>query len=240
MPSRLPVTITPSVTFALPTLLPTPTLPSPATPSPIPLPPLTGGEVFLTDAFDRLAGWEFAPKGIGDLSIVQGRLSIAVRVTGRVLVALNSSEPPNDFFAEVTARPELCQPRDEFGLVFRAAGFGENYRFTINCEGEARLVRLSPGSESALVPFTQTYASLPGVGEDNRLGVLAQGDSFLLMLNGEPVFSARDPTYRSGRIGLVVHSREGLQTTVTFEDLVVRSLPVTPAPSASTSPTREP
>ena len=234
------MTLTAPVAFAMPTLLPTPSLPSPATPSPIPLPPLTAGDIILSDGFDDLLAWEFAPKGIGDLSIVQGRLSIAVRVTGRVLVALNSAEPPSDFFAEVTARPELCQPQDEYGLVFRAGGYGEHYRFTLNCDGESRLVRLSSGSESALVPFEETYAILPGVGQDNRLAVLAQEDSFLLVLNGEPVFTVRDPTHRSGRIGLVVHSRTGLQTTVTFEDLVVRSLPMTPAPSAAPSATREP
>jgi hypothetical protein len=174
------------------------------------------------------------------LSVIRGRLSLAVRITGGVLVALNAAEPPADFYAEVVARPELCQPEDEYGLVFRASGYGEHYRFTLNCLGEARLTRLHSGTQGALIPFQPSYSVLPGVGQENRLGVLAQQDTFLLVLNGEAVFSARDPSFPSGQIGLVVSARKGPQTTVTFDDLVVRSVPPAPTLSAVASATPQP
>jgi muconolactone delta-isomerase len=50
----------------------------------------------------------------------------------------------------------------------------------------------------------------------------------LTVLNDEAVFSARDPTFHAGQIGLVVSARKGPQTTVTFDDLIVRSLPRPP------------
>jgi len=214
----------PTPTVAFPTLVPTAT-PTPrptATPTPDILAGL--GEVLLLDEFDQPSGWTLSERPVGGASYVQGRLSLAVHEPRAFYMALSPLPPEANIYLEVKARAEVCGLDDEYGLVFRVTPAGEHYRFTLNCNGEIRVSRITGADEIPLLPRERTFAAIPGPLVENRLGVLAEGTSFRFFLNGIEVFAREDPTYPQGSVGLMVRSKSDGLITASFDDFLVRAL----------------
>ncbi len=222
--------ITPSPTIAFPTLIPTATI-TPE-PSPTPTPDIIAGlaGLLLEDKFDQDRGWESPEVDFGGSGIVDGRFSLAVRQPGKFITAIEPDLLAGDFLFEVSVRAEVCTGDDEYGILFRVNQDLEHYRFTLTCDGEARVSRTFGGSEAALIPKTQTHAVFNGLLVENRLGVLAVGEDLRFFINGIEVFDARDSTSSVGKFGFIVRSRRGGQTTATFDDLDVFALLSTPTP----------
>jgi hypothetical protein len=237
-PSPRPPTITP--TFSFPTLLPTHTF----TPEPIATATrdlLIGlGDIIYTDNFHSNQGWELGQTEVGGASIVEERLSLAVRRPGSFFFLQSPVSDLSDFFLEVSVRPELCSENDEFGVMYRVNQLVEHYRFTLTCDGAARVSRVLEGGEVALVPRTETYAVLPGMMVENRIAVSVLDDSFQFYINDEEVFSTRDRILTEGGIALFVRSRRSGQTTVSYDDFILYEMLVSPTPDASVSPTSSP
>lgn len=229
-PSPAPPSITPSPTITFPTLIPTATI-TPE-PSPTPTPDIIAGlaGLLLQDKFDRDRGWDSPKVDYGGSGIVDGRFSLAVRQPSTYLTAIEPSLLADDFLFEVSVRSELCTLDDEYGVLFRVNPDSEHYRFTLTCDGEARVSRTFGGSEAALVPKTRTNAVFDGLLVENRLGVLAVGEDLRFFINGIEVFSIRDTTSSVGKLGFIVRSRRGGQTTASFDDLDVYALLSTPTP----------
>jgi hypothetical protein len=233
-PTASPHPPTNTPTFVFPTMVPsathTPEQNPTATPS-----PLNGlGDVLYLDDFGLNSGWQVGASEVGGASLIDGRLSLAIRQPNAFLFVRSPAPSVTDFFLEVSLRSELCTDGDEFGVVFRLNNAAEHYRFGLTCDGNARVSRVLAEGEAALVPLTQTYALVPGLMIDNRIGMWASGNTFRFFINESEVFSARDSALRSGDIGLYVRSRRGGQTSVSFDSLIVRVLLPTPTPGAST------
>ncbi len=229
-PSPVPPSITPSPTISFPTLIPTATI-TPE-PSPTPTPDIIAGlaGLLLQDKFDQDRGWESPQVDYGGSGIVDGRFSLAVRQPSIFLIAIEPSLLVGDFLFEVSVRSDLCTLDDEYGILFRINPDSEHYRFTLTCDGEARVSRTFGGSEAALIPKTRTNAVFDGLLVENRLGVLAVGEDLRFFINGIEVFSVRDTTSSVGKLGFIVRSRRGGQTTASFDDLAVYALLSTPTP----------
>jgi hypothetical protein len=195
-------------------------------------------EVLYSDSFGIQRDWRIPSTAVGGVGWIDGRLSISVR-RPNTTYAITRDEPiVNDFFMEAKARAELCSQDDEYGILFRADSEGGFYRFTLTCDGEARVTRTFNGTEAVLIPKTLTNTVIPGLLVDNRLGVLAEQEVLRFFINGEEVFSLRDRTSYAGRIGMVVRSRQGGQTTASFDELIVRALVPTATPTVSPTPAR--
>jgi hypothetical protein len=229
-PSPVPPSITPSPTISFPTLIPTATI-TPE-PSPTPTPDIIAGlaGLLLQDKFDQDRGWESPQVDYGGSGIVDGRFSLAVRQPSTFLIAIEPNLLVGDFLFEVSVRSDLCTLDDEYGILFRVNPDSEHYRFTLTCDGEARVSRTFGGSEAALIPKTRTNAVFDGLLVENRLGVLAVGEDLRFFINGIEVFSVRDTTSSVGKLGFIVRSRRGGQTTASFDDLAVYALLSTPTP----------
>lgn len=228
-PSATP---SPSATFAFPTAPPTPT----GTPTPpgTPTPDLLAlaGPVHYEDDFSLDQGWPLGEDAVGAASLVSGRLAIAVRVPGALRLVPAPAAPLADFLMEVNVRPEICQGEDEFGLVFRLNDFAEHYRLGITCDGEVRLRRATQTGLRALAPFAPHPAVRPGALAENRLTILARGPDLQVFLNGVAALQVRDPALAAGRFGLYVRTARSDLVTITFDDLMIRSL----APAATPTP----
>lgn len=229
-PSPPPPSLTPSPTIAFPTLIPTPTI----TPEPIPTatPDLISGfgELMLLDTFQEDSGWVSPDVDFGGTGIIDERFSLAVRQPSSFLTATYPDLIADNFYYEVKTRAEVCSLDDEYGILFRINPDMEHYRFTLTCDGDARVSRNFGGGEAALVPKTKTNAVLPGLLVENKLGVLVVDDYFTFFINGIEVFSVRDTTAQAGKVGLVVRSRQGGQTTAIFDDVTVYGINPTPEP----------
>jgi hypothetical protein len=235
-PSPTPIPLTSTPTFDYPTAIPTSTF-TPQ-PSPTPTPDLLSGlgKLIYSDYFNIDRGWEFGQSDIGGSSLINGRLSIALHQPNSFYYVRSPAPDISNFFLEVILRSEICTDNDELGVMFRLNTFGEHYRFSLTCDGGARVSRVIMDGETGLVPITQTYAVLPGMLVDNRLGVWAVGDTFRFFINGLEVFSTRDGALMSGGFGLFVRSRRDGQTTASFDELIIRGLLPTPTPTETPTP----
>jgi len=232
-PTTTPILLesTPTPTFIFPTMALTATLtPEPGSTA---TPDLQSGlgAVLYQDDFDRDLGWELNQSDFGGSCLVNGRLSLAVRQPNTFYFLRSPAPAMSDFFLKVSVRSELCSDSDEFGVMYRVNTLNEHYRFALTCDGAARVSRVLEGGENALVPITQTYAIFPGILVDNHISVWASGNIFRFYINDMEVFSVRDSALQTGGLALFVRSRRGGQTTVSFDNLTLHSLLLTPTPT---------
>ncbi|HEY45347.1 MAG TPA: hypothetical protein G4O14_01035 [Anaerolineae bacterium] len=232
-PTSTPTLALPTATptFIIPTLVPTATFTPEPESSPTP-DLLTGlGDLIFEDSFDSNLGWDVGQTEIGGASLVEERLSLAVRRSNSFYFIQSPAPTITDFFLEVTVRSEVCSDGDEFGVMFRYRAMGEHYRFALTCDERARVSRVLEEGEIVLVPLTQTYAVFPGLLVDNRIAIWASGNQFRFFINHLEVFSASDRVLPSGKLTFFVRSRGSSQTTVSFDDFTVYALLLTPTPT---------
>jgi hypothetical protein len=226
----------PTPTFFFPTLIPTATL-TPF-PSPTATPDIIAGlgQVVFQDRFSTRQEWETLETQVGGASILDGRLNLAVNQPFTFYSAISPAPVFRDAYLEVQARAILCTEGDTYGLMFRHSPEGDHYRYTLSCSGQVRVSKIINGEELVLIPDTSTNSALSGILVDNRMSVLLTGDSFRFFLNGVEVFSDEDDTLLAGGAGLIVRARTGGQTTVSFDNFIVRALKPTPtvSPTGST------
>lgn len=236
-PPPSPTVSTPTPTIVIPTLRPTET--ATPEPSPTPTPDIFPGlgPVLYYDRFDRMQEWDIPETNIGGAGVMDGRFSVSVRRPNARYIILKPEPLVSDFYMEALVRAEVCSEDDEFGLVYRANEEGGYYRFTLACSGEARVSRTFNGTEVALMPKTTTHALIPGLLVDNRIAVLAQAEDFRFFINDTEVFSLVDRTASEGMFGFFVRSRKDGQTTVSFDNLLVRDARPELMPTPSPTPT---
>ena len=126
-----------------------------------------------------------------------------------VTIALLSAQEPTQSYA---------------GVSFRAKSDKDNYRVFIDGEGYYRLTRRVDNRSTALVDWTRNDALKAGVGEENRLRVVAAGGEITLYANDVKLTSVQDETFEAGHLALQAQggSAESESATVfAFRDLVI-------------------
>lgn len=213
------------------TPLPSPTIvwfPPSATPAPqtlstqIPTPeqkPGVGNAIF-TDDFSSPILWNTAVSDQATVDVSRSRLTIAAQ-PGIYMLSLRQGVTLSNFYAEITAKPSLCQGKDDYGMLFRAPNNVAYYRFALSCDGTARVERVSVGTRAPLQPPMPSGDVPPGAPGEVRMGVWAVGSEMRFFLNSRYQFSVDDKNYPSGALGVFARAAGATPVTVTFSDLVV-------------------
>ena len=129
-----------------------------------------------------------------------------------------------DFYAEISANPILCSARDEYGFLFRVTGWNSFYRFSLTCDGQVRLERISGETSSVLYPWTRSASVPVGAPIINKLAVLALDGEIHLFINGAPQFTVTDRQLLVGSFGVYARSVGETAVTVSYTDLIVREV----------------
>lgn len=222
-------------TFTAPTETPSPTatrvwfLPS-ATPTPPSLstqPPTPEmrpgiGNLLLEDDFSDPSLWNTAASDTASAIVSDNHLTLAVQ-SGLSLLSLRQSAFPENFYAEVTARPSLCRGDDTYGILVRASA-ASFYRFVLTCNGTVRAERVLNGTRLPLQAPLPSADVPPGAPGEVRIGIWAFDRDIRLFLNGKFQFSISEPTFPSGVIGFFVRSAGDTAVVVSFEDLIVQEI----------------
>ena len=230
-------TATPSV-LATPTDTPTPLarltptivwFPPTATPTLFPTPIVTPtadmrpqiGSPLLEDDFTSHKGWSVSQSDVGSVAYGKDELTIAIGETNAYLFSVREEPIFTDFYLEITAEPNLCSGLDEYGVLFRVSPAIDYYRFSLSCDGQVRLDRVSGGTASSPQPWLFSGAVPPGAPSTSRLGISAIGDEMRFFVNGQYQFTINDPLLTSGGVGVFARSMNKKAVTVNFSNLVV-------------------
>ena len=199
------------------TPFPTPTLP--VTPT-LDTRPGYGGLLF-TDDFSDTQGWTQGQTGSGLVAFGKNELTLAVTRERGYLTSQRRNTKLSDFYLEITATPTICRGQDEYGLLLRTNGAGNLYRFSLTCDGRARLDRLYQGQASSPQPLQYFGTVPPGAPSQSRLAVQAQGRELSFYANDGFLFMVREPTLPSGGLGVFSRAAGPDVVTVSFSNLQV-------------------
>ncbi len=215
---------TPSIVWFPPSATPPPTQFAPLTPTPEQKPGV--GSISLTDDFSSPDLWNPASSNEGSAIVSDNHLTLAVP-PGSSIFRLRENLVVGDFYAELTASPNLCRGQDEYGLLVRASVIAY-YRLVLTCDGSLRLDRVSGKSRQILLPAIPSGDVPTGTPGEVRVGVWAFGPDLRFFLNGHYQFSVKDGNYLSGTIGAFAHSVADTPVAVTFSDLTVYDVNYSP------------
>jgi hypothetical protein len=232
-PTRTP---TPTATIAFPTLIPTAVSTPPASPTAAPALTAASGPLLFQARFTSDEGWLVGIDADGGASLSGESLTIAVSRPSASRYVPIPAPQAGDFLLEATVRANLCTEGDEVGVLVRVSPQEDHYRFTLSCNGTARLTRVLGTSAAILAGPTVASSAIPGSPSENRLTVLARGPEFTFFINGAQVLQARDTLLVSGGFGFFVHSAGQGQTTAALTSLTLRAL----EPDAMQVPTPAP
>jgi hypothetical protein len=131
----------------------------------------------------------------------------------------------NDFYLESLARPEgECAEGGTYGLFLRGPDTSRGYLFGLTCEDQFGMY-VWTGENGALILPPEASENLQ-VGEENRIGILADGNYFSLYLNGVLQTQIYDATFPDGlRIGFFIRTPAGEVTQASFDNLTYWDLP---------------
>jgi hypothetical protein len=157
------------------------------------------------------------------------------------IASLFTSDELSSASVEVTSNVTLCKAEDSYGLLVRASNALTGYRFLVNCLGQVKLEILKSGRPSTLVDWMQSGQVLPGSPYQLRLRVWMVKDELRFFLNDVFQFSARDALFKTGKVGLFARQAADTPITVSFSNLVIRSIDagyVLPKPTPRPTATR--
>ena len=182
------------------------------------------GEITFQDDFSSAGGWALSDTIKGSVALGKNKLTIAINVPKTYLASIRSQPILGDFYAEITASPNLCRGADEYGLLIRVASEQDYYRFSVSCDGQTRLDRVYRGQASSPQPWMLGSRIPIGSPSTSRLAVWAVGNEMRFFINDEYQFSVRDPLLAGGRLGVFARSAGDNVVTVNFSNLVVQEI----------------
>lgn len=218
----------------------TPTQRPSAVVTPTPTPDLHLGSVVLEDDFSDQVFWSSFRNTTGAASYGKNRFTLAVSAENGYLVSLRSEPELKDFYLEITASPSLCRGSDQFGLFLRSGGEGYGYRWVITCDGQTRLERVKDFTASLVEDWVFSSFLTPGSPVEHHLGVWMAGNEMRFYVEGVEIFTAREPLYTSGVIGVYARASGLTPVTVSFSDLTVYSIDTAALPTRTPFPTATP
>lgn len=219
IPSETP-TITPTIMWFPPTetLTPIPTTQA-ATPTAELRPNI--GSILFEDDFSEPEKWSLSSSGTTSAAISNNKLTLALSRSNAFLLTTRLEPTLGNFYAEISASPNLCNPQDEFGVLIRASASLDYFRFGLTCDGQARLDRIRGGTQGVF-ETPQTFGVIPTtLFTERRIGVWANGETIRLFVNGQLIYTTRDTVFYRGAFGVYVKTSQDGGISVNFSDLVV-------------------
>jgi len=223
----------------LPTLTPTPISTAtatidwfPVTNTPTPVPTFTRtptpdlrpnvGAVVVEDDFSSEEEWVLTSAEDYNIAIANGHLTMVLSRPEWFIFTTRTEPLLDDFYAEITASPNLCSGEDEYGLIVRTSPASVHYRFAVSCDGRAKVTRVSHNSARVIIPWTRNPAIPALAPSSSRLAVWANGQDIRFFVNGEYLFSIVDTVLLEGTIGAFVRTSGDTPVSVNYSDLGIR------------------
>ncbi|MCX7683445.1 MAG: serine/threonine protein kinase, partial [Anaerolineae bacterium] len=211
----------------------TPTPTSPSVEATIPQP---GTVIFEDDFASPTSGWEIGDYGSGSVGYADGTYFVLSSASGATIWGVAHRSFDNLILevdtAQVSAGP---QNNNDYGVICREQGNGDGYYFLISGNGSYAIFKSVGNQFTPLVDWSESSVIRRG-NADNRLKAICNEDGLVLIVNGQPLASARDSTYTTGDIALTATTYEDQGTEIHFDNLVVYSTASSAVGQPSPSP----
>jgi hypothetical protein len=182
------------------------------------------GELILEDHFEMTSPWQTQRSAAGSVAFGKQELTLAVAQPQGTLFSFRSEPTVDNVYLEITASPSLCRGADMYGLLLRAAGPQDAYRFLIACNGMLRLERIKNSKVVILYDWTPSAQVPPGSPLVLRVGVWMLNNELRFFVNDVYQFGVHDTVWQRGSIGLFARSAGKNVLTVNFSNLVIYHL----------------
>ncbi len=209
----------------------------PATPTPtgIVLPTLTPqptredqrvnvGELLVDDTFSDESLWATRQSEAGNIVFGAENLTLAVANPDAYLFSISQHQLSQHFYLEITIETALCQPDDQFGVVFWRISETDYYRLVFNCAGMHRLELVQATQRIAISGWESAVQMQPGAPVSHRIGVWVSRGDFELFINDAFQLATRIAQDRTGQLGVFAQTVSGSAMTVKFSDLHIYQL----------------
>jgi hypothetical protein len=191
---------------------------------------ISAAEPTLTDDFRRDQGnWDTAPTDQADFFFA--RRALHIQVLSDYWIAWTSrlagpDEPAvfSDFYAE-TDISWVSQPGPiSAGLVFRIQDSDNFYTFGVNADGTYTMKKSVDGDWYTVIDPTASDAIEVGEDAVNRIGVLAEGSTIVLNINGEVVAAVEDDDISAGEVALAAEAFDEPDVEAAFDNFAIWDL----------------
>jgi hypothetical protein len=179
------------------------------------------GSLIFSDDFTEPGTWQESRSSLGSAAVSNQQLTLALTDKGEYLYSLRREPELGDFYLEITASPSICRGEDEYGLLIHFTGSDNFFRFSLTCDGRARVDRLFNEKPSSPQPLTFSGAIPPGAPSSSRLAIRVVGRQMDFYVNDEYIYTVSDPSIPEGKLGLFIRSQNQEAMTVNFSDLQV-------------------
>lgn len=206
----------------------------PVTDTPTPIPTLTRtptpnlrpnvGRILLVDDFTSEEDWVLTSAEDYNIAIANEHLTMVLSRPEWFIFTTRPEPILDDFYAEITASPNLCSGEDEYGMIVRSSPASIHYRLAVSCDGRAKVTRVSHKSARVIVPWTMSQAIPAFAPSSSQLAVWANGMDIRFFINGEYLFSITDTVLLEGTLGVFVRTAGDEPVSVNFSDLVIREV----------------
>jgi serine/threonine protein kinase len=127
----------------------------------------------------------------------------------------------SDFYLAATVRQVSGSEVGEYGLIFRKNDNQDYLVYKISNIGRYALYLYQDAKWTALIDWSDTESIF--IGAENRMEVIAQGDLFYLVLNGDLVATVRQTSPPEGQAGLFVGTSNPADSGLwEFDDFEIR------------------
>ncbi|MFW5713055.1 MAG: hypothetical protein ACOCYU_00105 [Brevefilum sp.] len=229
-PEPLPPTATSTATpIPSPTIdwfpdTPTPTFAAIVTPTPQPT--LEGTlvgitELLVDDQFTDESQWQTPQTQSGNAAFGTQNLSLAVARPDTTLVSLSQYSLSPNFYLEMTVQTSLCEPLDQFGILFWHESNNDFYRLIINCAGQYRLELVQRGQNFVVHDWEAASQMALSAPATNRLALWVHNGTLQFFINDVIQFEEQIAKDRSGPLGVFARTVLGQAVTIRFSDLQI-------------------
>lgn len=222
-PADVPPTDIPTNTpepSATETLAPTATYPADD-------PAVTLGNPDFRDRFDNDNNWSEYDASGSKAEIKNGQLVYTKKViAGRSRWTVSWHKIEN-YYLEVSAQTSgACSGYDRYGFIFRAPEPNAGLLLMVSCNGSYRIAKWDGSDMVFLVEWTHSNEINAGPNQTNRIGVMAQGSTIKVYINGKEITTVMDNDYVGEyRFGLLVGGGDSEPFVVKYDDLAYWLLP---------------
>ena len=203
---------------------PTPTFIANNTPTPQPTLELQRegiSSLLIDDDFTDETLWQTFESTSGNAAYGSGTLTLAVSQNDASLTSISQHAPPENFYLEISIQISICQPEDQFGILFLYSNPGDTYRLRMTCNGQYRLELIQGGQSIVIHDWERSSQMNRNVPSSNRIGLWLYQGRFQFYINDVFQFEERIAQNRAGGLGLFARTIEGSAMTIRFSDLQI-------------------